>query len=67
MHEIAGVSLYLIDVGVTEPSNFGLGDLHVSQVVAAGGSVEIQTDVSSLGSEGQRMVELDLLDAARHS
>ena len=50
-------------MGVTEPSNFGLGDLHLSQqVVAAGGSVEIQTDVSSLGIEGQRVVELDLLD-----
>ena len=55
LHEVAGVSLYLIDVGVTEPSNFALGDLHLSQqVVAAGGSVEIQTDVSSLGIEGQR-------------
>ena len=55
LHEVAGVSLYLIDVGVTDPSNFALGDLHLSrQVVAAGGSVEIQTDVSSLGAEGQR-------------
>ena len=65
LHELAGVALYLIDVGVTEPSNFGLGDLHLSQqVVAAGGSVEIQTDISSLGIEGQRVVELDLLTSA---
>ena len=64
LHELAGVSLYLIDVGVTDPSNFGLGDLHLSQqVVAAGDSVEIQTDVSCLGAEGQRVVELDLLAA----
>lgn len=62
LHELAGVSLYLIDVGVTEPSNFALGDLHLSQqVVAAGGSVEIQTDISCLGTEGERLVELDLL------
>ena len=68
LHELAGVSLYLIDVGVTEPSNFGLGDLHLSQqVVAAGGSVEIQTDVSSLGIEGQRTIELDLLGARRQA
>ncbi|MGO9112160.1 MAG: BatA domain-containing protein [Thermoguttaceae bacterium] len=61
LHEVAGVSLYLIDVGVNEPSNFALGDLHLSQqVVAAGGSVEIQTDVSSLGIEGERVIELDL-------
>ena len=62
LRELPGVSLYLIDVGVTEPSNFGLGDLHLSQqVVAAGGSVEIETDVSSLGIDGQRVVELDLV------
>ena len=62
LRELPGVALYLIDVGVKEPSNFGLGDLHLSQqVVAAGGSVEIQTDVSCLGVEGERAVELDLL------
>ena len=62
---IAGVSLYLINVGVTDPSNVGLGDLRLSsQVVAAGGSVEIETDVSCLGFEGQRKVELDLTTSA---
>ena len=55
LQEIAGVSLYLMNVGVTDPSNVGLGDLRLSnQVVAAGGSVEIKTDVSSLGFEGQQ-------------
>ena len=63
LRELPGVAIYLIDVGVSEPSNIGLGDLHLSQqVVAAGGSLEIQTDVSSLGIEGQRTVELDLLE-----
>ncbi len=62
IHQLSGVGLYLIDVGVAEPSNFGLGDLHLSQqVVAAGGSVEIQTDISSLGIEGERKIEVDLL------
>ncbi len=65
LHELPGVALYLIDVGVSEPSNFSLGDLHLSQqVVAAGGSVEIQTDISSLGVEGERTIELDLLTSA---
>ncbi len=65
LQDIAGVSLYLIDVGVTDPSNVGLGDLRLSsQVVAAGGSVEIETDVSCLGFEGQRKVELDLTTSA---
>ena len=62
LHKVAGVSLYLIDVGVTEPSDFALGDLHLSQQsVAAGGSVDIQTDVSSVGIEGQRAIELELI------
>jgi len=65
LHKVAGVSVYLIDVGVTEPSNLALGDVRLShQVVAAGGSVEIQTDVSSLGMEGQRAIELQLLTSA---
>ena len=62
LREVAGVALYLIDVGVSDPVNFGLGDLHLSQqVVAAGGAVDIQTDISCLGAEGQRAIELDLL------
>ena len=36
----AGLQLAEGDVGVTDPSNLALGDLHLSQqVVAAGGSV----------------------------
>jgi hypothetical protein len=63
LHRLAGVSLYLIDVGAKEPSNLGLGDLRVDpQVVAAGATVKIETDVSSLGLEGQRKIELDLAD-----
>jgi len=62
LHKVAGVAVYLIDVGVIEPSDFALGDLRLSnQVVATGGSVEIETEVSSLGIDGQRAVEVDLL------
>ena len=39
LRELSGVSVYLIDVGVTDPNNFALGDLNLShQVVAAGAS-----------------------------
>jgi hypothetical protein len=63
LRDLPGVSVHLIDVGVIDPSNFGLGDLHLSQqVVAAGGSVEIQTDVSCLGTAGEHKIELDLLE-----
>jgi hypothetical protein len=61
LRELPGVSVYVIDVGVQDPSNFGLGDLHLSrQVVAAGGPLEIQTDVSCLGAAGERKIELSL-------
>ncbi len=50
LREISGVSVYLIDVGVTDPNNFALGDLNLShQVVAAGASVDIQTEISCHG------------------
>lgn len=62
LRELNGVSVYLIDVGVADPSNFGLGDLELShQIVAAGASVDIHTEISCSGPGGQRMVELDLL------
>ena len=59
-----GVTPYVIDVGVAQPANFALGELHLSQqVLASGGSITVQTEISSLGSEGQRTVELNLLGA----
>jgi hypothetical protein len=62
LREVSGVSVYLIDVGVTDPSNFALGDLSLSrQVVAAGAPVDIQTEISCTGAGGERMVELDML------
>ena len=47
LKELTGIAVYLIDVGVTDPIDFALGDLTLShQVVAAGTSVEIQTEIS---------------------
>ena len=62
LRELGGAAVYLIDVGVRDPSNFGLGDLNLSQqVVAAGASVDIQTEISCVGADGERLVELDML------
>ena len=62
LKELTGVAIYLIDVGVTDPIDFALGDLTLShQVVAAGSSVEIQTDITCRGPGGQRQVEVDVL------
>jgi hypothetical protein len=65
LHELNGVAVYLIDVGATEPGNFALSDLNLSrQVVAAGASIDIQTEISCLGPGGERLVELDMLSSA---
>ena len=62
LKELTGVAIHLIDVGVTDPIDFALGDLNLShQVVAAGASVEIQTDITCRGPGGQRQVEVDML------
>jgi hypothetical protein len=62
--EVPGVSVYVIDVGVKDPADFALGDLRLShQVLSTGGSVDLVTGVSCLGTEGQRTIELEMLAA----
>jgi hypothetical protein len=66
IEELSGAAVYLIDVGVAEPADFALGELHLSQqVVAAGGAVDLQTEVSALGADGERTVELSLLGGGK--
>lgn len=51
--------LYLIDVGVEQPRNAGLGPLRLSsESLPPGGELVIETDVASSGLQGQRGVEL---------
>jgi hypothetical protein len=62
LKELPGVAVYLIDVGVTDPVDFSLGDLNLSkQVVASGASVEIQTEIVCRGPGGTRQVEVAML------
>jgi hypothetical protein len=64
LRELPGVAVYVIDLGVAEPSNFALGQVRLSsQVVSKGGAVEIQTDVSCFGQGGERTIELNVYDA----
>jgi hypothetical protein len=63
LHELAGVGVYIIDVGIADPKDFTLGDLSLSrQLVAAGGSLQLRTDLASIGAAGQRVVELEVTD-----
>jgi hypothetical protein len=53
------VLLYIIDVGVSGPRNFALGDLQLSgEVLPAGSDLTINTQVSASGMGGERAVEL---------
>jgi hypothetical protein len=55
----ANVSVYLVDVGVEQPRNAGLGPLRLSaESLPPGGELVIETEVSASGLLGQRGVEL---------
>ncbi|MGO8751367.1 MAG: BatA domain-containing protein [Thermoguttaceae bacterium] len=61
--ETPDVGAYLIDVGVSDPVNFALGDLRpASQVLSKGSPLEIETEIDCQGPGGQRSVELYLLE-----
>ncbi len=59
LREGADVRLYLVDVGVEKPMNFTLGDLgRLADSMPVGGSLVLRTDVSAIGTGGERAVEL---------
>ncbi len=64
--EASGVGLYLIDVGVADPVDFGLGDVRLSaQVVSHRSPLVIRSEVYHRGPDGKRTVELYLLGKDR--
>ena len=57
--ELDGVGIYVIDVGVENPVNYGLGELRLSaQVLSSRSPLSVDTDLSCSGAEGTRAVEL---------
>jgi hypothetical protein len=57
----AGTTLYLIDVGVSDPHDFALGDLNrLESTLAQGGAVQIGVDLIHTGGGGSRTVEVRL-------
>ncbi len=64
--EQTGIGLYVIDVGVESPQNFGIVNLHLSsESVSKGVPLVIQADLVHAGPAGERSVELYMLDEAR--
>ncbi|MGD9126641.1 MAG: BatA domain-containing protein [Planctomycetia bacterium] len=58
-----GINLYLIDVGVTNPADYRLDSLRLSdQVLATEEPVQIQATFARVGTGGEREIELYLFD-----
>ncbi|MEX0676176.1 MAG: BatA domain-containing protein [Pirellulales bacterium] len=63
LKEHTGIGVYLIDVGVTEPNNFGFGETRQSaQVLTANSPLVISADVLRSGPAGERNADLFLVD-----
>jgi hypothetical protein len=59
LDEAPDVLLYLIDVGVRDPQNFGLGQLQLSaQSLPRNSPLRVQTELVHVGSGGARSIEL---------
>ncbi len=62
--EMPGASVYLVDVGVKEPTDFALGDVRLSgQVLSNRSPLRVRTELSCTGPGKTRTVELYLLDS----
>lgn len=62
--ELTDVGVYLIDVGVADPSDFGLAPLRLSgDVLSKNSTLRIDADLVHVGPSSERDVELYLIDA----
>ncbi|MEN6452468.1 MAG: BatA domain-containing protein [Thermoguttaceae bacterium] len=58
--------LYVIDVGIQEPTDYGLSEAHLgAEVLSNRSTLTIETAVSCIGPAAAKTVELYLLDADR--
>jgi len=63
--KLPGASIYVIDVGVPDPTDYALGELRLSaQTISSRSSLAIGTELLRLGPSGERTVDLFLLDEA---
>jgi hypothetical protein len=64
LSEAADLGIYVIDVGVANPSNYALGEVRLSgEAMSQHSTLAVETSLSCLGSAAPRVVELDVLDA----
>jgi hypothetical protein len=63
LKETSGIGIYVIDVGVKDPSNCGLGDMRLSTELLANKSpLGIAVDLIHVGAGSERALELYLID-----
>ncbi|MGW8256550.1 MAG: BatA domain-containing protein [Thermoguttaceae bacterium] len=64
LKEIPETGIYVIDVGVLDPIDYGLGELRLSSDVLSNRELlTVTTELSSLGANEERAVELNLLNS----
>ena len=64
--ELGDLGVYVIDIGITNPTDYGLSDVRLSdEVLSSRSTLGVETSLSSIGAAGQRIVELHMLDADR--
>lgn len=64
LDEMPGVAVYVIDVGVTNPQNYSLGEIRLSgQTLARNSQLNLSTDLTSMGLDGERIVESYVVNA----
>lgn len=62
--KLSGLGIYVIDVGVEEPRNLALGEIRLSsEILARNRHWSLATEVTSVGQEDERAVEVYLIDA----
>jgi len=64
LKKLPGVGIYVIDVGVTDPLNYSLGELRLSgEVLSNRSPLGIESELASVGASDQRTVELYVIDS----
>jgi hypothetical protein len=62
--ELASLGVYVIDVGVANPTDYGLGEVRLSdEVLSSRGTLSLTTTLSAMGPAASRNIELCLQDA----
>ncbi len=63
--EIGGLGVYVIDMGIDNPTDYGLSEARLSgDVLSSLGTLKIDADLSCLGAAAGRVVELHMQDAS---